>query len=220
MRDKLGFLTPFGMSSSTVYRLRPPAPQTTRLVLKQADITREAVDAIVNAANERMLGGGGVDGAIHRAAGKELLEACKRVPEKRPGVRCPTGEAVPIKITWPVSEGNLPQVRYIINTVGPIYQNAEKSAPLLRSAYRNSLLTAIEHNCRSIAFPAISCGVYGYPLREAARVALEAVQDTLGESPQQSLQEVRFCLFSEDALKTWTLAAEQLQLERVKEGAS
>ncbi|KAK4533423.1 hypothetical protein CCYA_CCYA17G4305 [Cyanidiococcus yangmingshanensis] len=204
------------MSNRAVaYRLRPPAPQTVQILFKKADITREAVDAVVNAANERMLGGGGVDGAIHRAAGPELFEACKRVPEVRPGVRCPTGEAVPVKITWSPPSGSLPGVRYIINTVGPIYTGAQKSAPLLRRAYQSSIRVANELQCRSIAFPAISCGVYGYPLCEAAQVALETIQETFTEGSQSTLQEVRFCLFGEPAMEAWLQAAEKMQLERL-----
>jgi len=132
----------------------------------QADITTLAVDAIVNAANERMLGGGGVDGAIHRAAGPELLEACRRVPEVRPGVRCPTGEA---RITPGFS---LP-AKHVIHTVGPVWRGGSSGeSKLLASCYRSSLELAVAHGARSIAFPAISCGVYGYPLRQAAAVAV------------------------------------------------
>jgi O-acetyl-ADP-ribose deacetylase (regulator of RNase III) len=209
------FVAPFMSNGGAAFRLRPPAPQNVRLFIKKADITKETVEAVVNAANERMLGGGGVDGAIHRAAGPELLRACKRVPETRPGVRCPTGEAVPIEVNWNVPSGNLPGVRFIINTVGPIYQSAEKSAPLLRRAYQSSIRAASEHQCRSIAFPAISCGVYGYPLDEAAQVALEAVQDAFAAAPKSTLQEVRFCLFGEPAMDAWLRAAEKMQMDRV-----
>ena len=162
---------------------------TARLVLWQGDLTEWAGDAIVNAANERMLGGGGVDGAIHRAAGPELIEACRQVPEVHPGVRCPTGEA---RIT-PAGNGRL-QVRYVIHTVGPVYQDPQTSAPLLASAYARSLALAAEQGLCRIAFPAISCGVYGYPLDEAAGIALETCQQTAG-----GLQEMVFALFSSDA---------------------
>ena len=132
----------------------------------RGDITTLQVDAIVNAANERMLGGGGVDGAIHRAAGPELYQACLDVPEVRTGVRCPTGQS---RIT---PAFNLP-ARYVIHTVGPIWRGGgHGEATLLASCYRTALDLAREHRARSIAFPAISCGVYGYPLDEAATIAV------------------------------------------------
>ncbi len=130
------------------------------------DITTLDVDAIVNAANERMLGGGGVDGAIHDAAGERLYEACLAVPEVRPGVRCPTGQS---RIT---PGFNLP-ARYVIHTVGPIWRGGrDGEAELLASCYRSALMLARQHHLRSVAFPAISCGAYGYPLDEAAVIAL------------------------------------------------
>jgi O-acetyl-ADP-ribose deacetylase (regulator of RNase III) len=136
----------------------------------QGDITTLAVDAIVNAANERMLGGGGVDGAIHRAAGPALLDACREVPEVRPGVRCPTGEA---KIT----PGFRLRARYVVHTVGPVWRGgAHGEEDLLAACYRNSLALARGRGVRSIAFPAISCGVYGYPLEQAAKVAVREVR--------------------------------------------
>ena len=171
---------------------------TTRLALWQGDLTVWAGDAIVNAANEHMLGGGGVDGAIHRAAGPELIEACRLVSEVRPGVRCPTGEA---RIT-PAGNGRL-QVRYVIHTVGPVYQDPQTSAPLLASAYVSSLALAAEQGLDRIAFPAISCGVYGYPLDEAARIALETCQQNAG-----SLQEIVFARFSPDACQAFQAAAD------------
>ena len=141
-----------------------------RMLLTQADITRMQVDAIVNAANERMLGGGGVDGAIHRAAGPELLEACRRVPEVRPGVRCPTGEA---RLT---PAFRLP-AKFVIHTVGPIWAGGQHGEDdLLASCYRRSLEIAAANGVRSIAFPAISCGVYGYPVERAARIAVRTVR--------------------------------------------
>ena len=136
----------------------------------QADITTLEVDAIVNAANERMLGGGGVDGAIHRAAGPGLLEACRRIHEVRPGVRCPTGEA---RLTG----GFQLPARYVIHTVGPVWSGGTKREPeLLSNCYRNSLEIALRERLRSIAFPAISCGVYGYPIEEAATIAVREVR--------------------------------------------
>ena len=136
----------------------------------QGDITKLDVDAIVNAANERMLGGGGVDGAIHRAAGPQLLEACRRVPEVRPGVRCPTGEAR-------LTPGFRLPARHVIHTVGPMWSGGSRGEPeLLAACYRNSLAIARDQECRSIAFPAISCGVYGYPIEEAATIAVREVR--------------------------------------------
>src|SRR3954471_5914887 len=116
----------------------------------QADITTLAVEAIVNAANERMLGGGGVDGAIHRAAGPELVEACRQVPEVRPGVRCPTGEAR-------ITPGFRLPARYVIHTVGPVWRGGTENEPaLLAACYRSSLVLAARHGLTSVAFPAIS----------------------------------------------------------------
>ena len=136
----------------------------------EGDITAAEVDAIVNAANPAMLGGGGVDGAIHRAAGPALLEACRKVPVIE-GVRCPFGEA---RIT---ESGNLPS-KFVIHTAGPIYRNESDPAQVLESSYRNSLLLALEYQCESVALPAISCGVYGYPPAEAAKIALTTCMDS------------------------------------------
>jgi len=139
----------------------------------RGDITALNVDAIVNAANERMLGGGGVDGAIHEAAGSQLYEACLAVPEVRPGVRCPTGQS---RIT---PGFNLP-ARYVIHTVGPVWRGGGNGeAELLASCYQSALTLARQHHLRSIAFPAISCGVYGYPLDEAAAIAVRETSANL-----------------------------------------
>ena len=165
-----------------------------KIQLQHGDITQVSVDAIVNAANEQMLGGGGVDGAIHRAAGPELLGACRAHREVRPGVRCPTGEA---RIT---PGFDLPS-RHVIHTVGPVYRSAEASSPLLAAAYRSSLELAQAHGLQTIAFPAISCGVYGYPLDEAAMVALNACR-THG----LGLSEVTFVLFGNTAFSAWERA--------------
>ncbi len=136
----------------------------------RADITTLDVDAIVNAANERMLGGGGVDGAIHRAAGPELLAACRRIPEVRPGVRCPTGEAR-------VTPGFRLPARYVIHTVGPVWRGGSVGeAELLARCYRSSLAAARETGIGSVAFPAISCGIYGYPVEDAATIAVREVR--------------------------------------------
>ena len=147
----------------------------------KADITSLPVDAIVNAANERMLGGSGVDGAIHRAAGPELLAACWQVPEVRPGVRCPTGESR-------ITEGFRLPARYVIHTVGPVWRGGQYGEPdLLAGCYRSALGLAREHDVRSIAFPAISCGVYGYPLEQAAGIALREVRGFEPSSPLRVL---------------------------------
>jgi O-acetyl-ADP-ribose deacetylase (regulator of RNase III) len=149
----------------------------TRFEVVVGDITKLAVDAIVNAANERMLGGGGVDGAIHRAAGPELLSACRAVAEVRPGVRCPTGEA---RIT---PGFNLP-AKHVIHTVGPVWQGGGAGERrLLTSCYEKSLELAVAHGLGSIAFPAISTGVFGYPLRLASDVAARACRNFLARQP-------------------------------------
>ena len=140
----------------------------------ETDITRLDVDAIVNAANETLLGGGGVDGAIHRAAGPGLLEECRALPLVRPGVRGPTGEA---RITG----GHRLPARHVIHTVGPVWRGGRFGEPsLLASCYRESLLFADRHGIGSIAFPAISCGVYGYPAELAVEIALHEARSWLG----------------------------------------
>ena len=157
------------------------------ITIVQGDITRQKVDAIVNAANTSLLGGGGVDGAIHRAAGPELLEACRKFPEVRPGVRCPTGAAR-------LTPGYHLPARYVIHTVGPVWRGgSEGEAERLAAAYRNSLLLARAFKVLSIAFPAISCGVYGYPHDEAARIAVETIKSTPEAPP-----DVRLVAFGSD----------------------
>ncbi len=154
----------------------------TAVTATRGDITRQSVDAIVNAANERMLGGGGVDGAIHRAAGPELLTACRAVPEVRDGVRCPTGEAR-------LTEGFALPAAFVIHAVGPRYVMPD-AAGLLASAFRSSLRLASEHPAiRSVALPAISCGVYGYPVAEAAPIAVGVAREGW------DLDAIRFVLF-------------------------
>ena len=136
----------------------------------EGDITTLAVDAIVNAANETLLGGGGVDGAIHRAAGPALLRACRALPELQPGVRCPTGEAR-------LTPGFALSARHVIHTVGPVWRGgAHGEAERLASCYRESLRLAAAQGVRSIAFPAISCGVYGYPVDAAVAIAVREVR--------------------------------------------
>jgi len=152
-----------------------------RIDLHQGDLTQLEVDAIVNAANESLLGGGGVDGAIHRAAGPELLAECRALGG------CPTGRAR-------LTDGYRLPARHVIHTVGPVYSGTPRDAELLASCYRESLRLAAELDLRTIAFPAISCGVYGYPVEAAARVAVEAA---LTHLRAKALPErVLFVLFS------------------------
>src|SRR5689334_11653673 len=140
-----------------------------RLQIVTGDITRQEVDAIVNAANERLLGGGGVDGAIHAAAGPELLQACRGVAEVRPGVRCPTGEAR-------ITPGFRLAARFVVHTVGPVwYGGSAGEHELLASCYRSSLAVAVAHGASSIAFPAISTGIFGFPMGEASEIAVREV---------------------------------------------
>ena len=153
------------------------------ITIIQGDITKQAVDAIVNAANKSLLGGGGVDGAIHRAAGPQLLEECRALHG------CETGEA---KIT----EGYNLTAKYVIHTVGPIYGNHPvREAELLASCYRKSIALADKHGLTSIAFPSISTGAYGYPIHEAARIALGTVKE-LAETGKTSVQRAVFVTFS------------------------
>ena len=164
----------------------------TRLEIVQADIVTLDVDAIVNAANESLLGGGGVDGAIHAAAGAGLLTECKALPQTRPNVRCPTGEAR-------ITPGFGLPARYVIHTVGPVYRDgASGEEALLASCYRSSLRLALERGLRSIAFPAISAGSYGYPLGEACAIAVREVRRH--QSAHAQPERVIFCAWSDEAL--------------------
>jgi O-acetyl-ADP-ribose deacetylase (regulator of RNase III) len=177
--------------TGTVFHLTPSC----ELVIAEGDLTKADVDAIVNAANQRMVGGGGVDGAIHRAAGPELRDACAALPEVKPDVRCPTGEAR-------ITPGFRLPARWVIHTVGLVYRRPETSAPLLRAAYRSSLELANAHGLASVAFPAISCGVYGYPADEAAAISIETCAAYAG-----ALAEVRFVLFGDAMFHAYRDAA-------------
>lgn len=170
----------------------------------QADITNLRVGAIVNAANETLLGGGGVDGAIHRAAGPRLLDACRAFPEVRPGVRCPTGEA---RIT---PGFDLP-ARYVIHTVGPVWRGGDRDEPaLLAGCHRKALALAREHALDSVAFPAISCGVYGYPHDAAAGVALAVLAEE--EHRMHTPHRIILCAFGADMAESWQRAAKRLHV--------
>lgn len=169
-----------------------------RVRLFAGDITKVRVDAIVNAANERMLGGGGVDGAIHRAAGYRLLEACRRVAEVRPGVRCPTGAA---RIT---EAFDLP-ASYVIHTVGPIWSGGEQNEDRqLASCYRAVFDLLREHQLRSVAFPAISCGVYRFPPARAVQIAVTEIRRQLQTAPQ--VDEVVLVAFGSTMVETFRAA--------------
>jgi O-acetyl-ADP-ribose deacetylase (regulator of RNase III) len=162
-----------------------------RVVVKVGDITKEDVDAIVNAANGSLLGGGGVDGAIHRAGGHEILEQCKEIRRTRFPEGLPTGEAV-------VTSAGKMTAKFVIHTVGPVYgRGGNDKATLLTACYRNSLALAVKEGLRTIAFPAISTGVYGYPTDQAARVSSGAVEEFL--KSDSSIREVRLVFFSSNA---------------------
>jgi O-acetyl-ADP-ribose deacetylase (regulator of RNase III) len=174
--------------------------QGARVDLTRGDITQETVDAIVNAANSSLLGGGGVDGAIHRAGGPAILAECRAIRDSRGPL--PPGEAV---LT---GSGRLP-CRHVIHTVGPVWSGGHNGEPpTLARCYRNSLAIAAAHGLRSVAFPSISTGAYGYPVADAAAVALAAVHDVLERG--SSVELVRFVLFSDSDLATYRLALARL----------
>jgi O-acetyl-ADP-ribose deacetylase (regulator of RNase III) len=171
----------------------------TRIEIMRGDITQLAVDAIVNAANNTLLGGGGVDGAIHRAAGPELVAECAGLGG------CETGDA---KITG----GHRLAARHVIHTVGQVWRGGTQGEPdLLRSAYRRCFEVAAENGLTGMAFPAISCGVYGYPMREAALIALSAAREATGQNP--GLERIVFVLYNNEAAQVYRDAAAALKME-------
>jgi O-acetyl-ADP-ribose deacetylase (regulator of RNase III) len=171
---------------------------SSRLELVEGDITKQDTEAIVNAANTTLLGGGGVDGAIHRAGGPQILEECRKIGG------CPTGEAR-------ISTGGRLKAKWVIHAVGPVYRDGKHGEPeLLASAYRNSLRLASERGIKTLAFPSIGTGAYGYPMAEAARIALKTAMEFLEGHPEIAL--VRFVLFGEAALRTYEEALEGLAL--------
>ena len=163
----------------------------TTVSVEKGDLTRTRADAIVNAANPGMLGGGGVDGAIHYAAGPELLLACRAVREVSRGVRCPTGEA---RITPAFRLA----AKWVIHAVGPVYREKPEDAAALASAYRAAFALAVENGARTVAAPAVSCGAYGYPIDAAARIAIRTAR-----SEDWDLEEIRFVLSSAEILAVW-----------------
>ncbi|MBL1091035.1 O-acetyl-ADP-ribose deacetylase [Streptomyces sp. NPDC001739] len=163
------------------------AAHAPRVTLVQGDLTEQAVDAVVNAANSSLLGGGGVDGAIHRRGGPDILAECRALRASHYGRGLPTGRAVA------TTAGRLP-ARWVIHTVGPVHSTSEDRSDLLASCHREALRVADELGARTVAFPAISTGVYGWPMEDAARIAVEAVRST-----ETAVEEVRFVLFDERA---------------------
>jgi O-acetyl-ADP-ribose deacetylase (regulator of RNase III) len=170
------------------------------LELLMGDITHEKTDAIVNAANSGLLGGGGVDGAIHNAAGPDLLAQCKKIREQRGAL--PAGQAV-------TTSGGKLKARYVIHTVGPVWQGGKVNEPqILESCYCHSMEEANLKYCISVSFPSVSTGAYGYPVAAAAQIALRAIADLLHEP--KSVRLVRFVLFDERTYKAYAAAAEEL----------
>lgn len=167
----------------------------TEIVTVRGDITEADVDAVVNAANSTLLGGGGVDGAIHRGGGPEILAECRRIRTERYPDGLPTGQAVA------TTAGHLP-ARWVIHTVGPVYARHEDRSALLASAYATSLTVADELGARTVAFPAVSAGIYGWPMPDAARIAVQTVR-----ASGTRVEQVRFVLFSPDALTAFRAAA-------------
>ncbi|WP_405843238.1 O-acetyl-ADP-ribose deacetylase [Streptomyces platensis] len=171
---------------------------STSLTLIQGDITEQAVDAVVNAANSSLLGGGGVDGAIHRRGGPEILDECRALRAAQYGRGLPTGQAVA------TTAGRLP-ARWVIHTVGPVWAKSEDRSELLASCYRESLRVAGDLGARTVAFPAVSTGVYGWPLADGARAAVATVRAAVAASPD-AFDEIRFVVFDDRARETYETA--------------
>ncbi|MEU5876666.1 O-acetyl-ADP-ribose deacetylase [Spirillospora sp. NPDC047279] len=165
-----------------------------RIELVLGDITEQRADAVVNAANSSLLGGGGVDGAIHRRGGPAILDDCRRLRASHYGAGLPTGQAVA------TTAGDLP-AQWVIHTVGPVYSTSEDRSGLLASCYRESLRVADDLGARSVAFPAVSAGIYGWPIDDAARIAVDTVRST----PSQ-VSDARFVLFGQDAYTAFAKA--------------
>ena len=180
-------------------RGRPP--RAPRITLDVGDITKTGCDVVVNAANAGLAGGGGVDGAIHRAAGRALVDACRELPTVERGIRCPTGEA---RVTPGFA---LPGARWIVHAVGPVHGTGD-DARLLRAAFDAAFDAAVLHGGMRVAVPAISCGAFGYPLAEAARIAVDAARAA------RELDEIRFVLFDEKTRAAWARALERLEVTR------
>ena len=175
-----------------------------KIIILRGSVTGQEVCAIVNAANPTLLGGSGVDGEIHREAGPKLLEECRSLGG------CLTGEA---KLT---KAYDLKNAKYIIHTVGPVYHGKEEDAQLLRSAYQSALEKALEKDCDSVAFPCISAGVFGYPLREAARIAILSAYDWLKDHPEKKM-EIRLCCYRDNELDVYLEILGQLLKNKVIE---
>jgi O-acetyl-ADP-ribose deacetylase (regulator of RNase III) len=173
-----------------------------QVFIVKGDITEQSTDAVVNAANTSLMGGGGVDGAIHRKGGPVILEECKRIREQNWPNGLPTGRAV-------ITKGGNLRARYVIHTVGPVWRGGNHGeAELLAEAYRNSIDLAVISGLRSVAFPSISTGAYNYPVEKAARIALQTVSETI--SRHSGLEQVTFTLFSEADLNTYVETAREL----------
>jgi O-acetyl-ADP-ribose deacetylase (regulator of RNase III) len=177
---------------------------TAPISLVAGDLTDQRVDVIVNAANSSLLGGGGVDGAIHRDGGPEILAECRKLRAGHYGRGLPTGEAVA------TTAGLLP-ARWVVHTVGPVFSSSEDRSALLIACHRNALRVAAELGAETVAFPAISTGIYGWPMASAAQLALTTVVEVLTEDPG-SVKSVRFVLWGQDAYKAFRAEADLLQL--------
>jgi O-acetyl-ADP-ribose deacetylase (regulator of RNase III) len=189
------------MSENTTFRVNKAT-----VSIIQGDITRQATDAIVNAANSSLMGGGGVDGAIHNAGGPAILEECRKIVTRQG--RLPAGQAV-------MTTAGKMKARYVIHTVGPVWHGgSQKEAETLASAYRESLKLAASHNLSSVSFPSISTGAYGYPVDKAARIALRAVAAFLAEA--SSIREVVFVLFDAGTFDTYAIALRDIIEEKGK----